>query len=127
MPERKEASVPRTFSDAELLARVDHDLEFLQETVQMLAVDGRALMAEVRRAADAGDAPAVGRAAHTLKGMISNFCAPEAQACALAVEKTGKSGDLSAAALAVAELDAQLDALIVELGDFLAQRGRCAS
>ena len=45
------------FDEKELLDRVDHDWEFLADTVQMLETDGRELMAEIRRAADASDAP----------------------------------------------------------------------
>ena len=91
------------FDETELLERVDNDLAFLAETVQMLATDGRALMAEIRRAVAAGDAPAVGRAAHTLKGMISNFCSPAAQAARSSVEQVGKAATCRGAAPAVAD------------------------
>ena len=74
--------MPTTFDENELLSRVDNDRAFLGETVEMLAQDGRALLADVRSAVAAGDAAAVGRAAHALKGMISNFCAPTAHASA---------------------------------------------
>jgi HPt (histidine-containing phosphotransfer) domain-containing protein len=116
--------MPRTFDEAALLERVDQDLEFLRETVEMLGTDGRAYMAEIRRAEGAGDAAAVSRAAHTLKGMVSNFCAVETQARAAAVERIGKGGDLSSAGPAVADLDAHLTALIAELDDYLAQRAK---
>ena len=111
--------MPGTFDQTELLERVDHDLAFLDETVQMLAGDGRALMAELRRNLETGDAPAVGRNAHALKGMISNFCAPAAQQAALSVERTGKSGDLSTAGPLVADLGERLEALIHELEQFV--------
>ena len=110
------------FDEKELLDRVDNDWEFLSETVEMLSTDGRALMAEVRRASDVGDAAALGRAAHTIKGMISNFCAPTAQASAFAIEKIGKEGDLSSAPEAVTALEAHLDALTTALNDFVATR-----
>ena len=110
------------FDEKELLDRIDHDWEFLAETVQMLSTDGRALMAEVRRASDAGDAAALGRAAHTLKGMISNFCSPTTQASASAVEKMGKDGDLSSSPGAVTVLETDLNALIVALNDFVSTR-----
>jgi len=110
------------FDETELLDRVDNDWEFLSETVEMLSTDGRALMAEIHRASDAGDAAALGRAAHTLKGMISNFCAPTAQASAFAVETIGKEGDLSSAPQAVAALESHLDALTAALNDFVATR-----
>jgi HPt (histidine-containing phosphotransfer) domain-containing protein len=117
------------FDENELLARVDNDWEFLGETVQMLATDGRDLMQQIRSAAASGDAPTVGRAAHTLKGMISNFCAPAAQASAFEVEKLGKSGDLAAAPAAIQALEAQLEALIAALTQFISatRDTRCAS
>ena len=116
--------MPRTFDESALLERVDNDLEFLRETVDMLGTDGRAFMTEIVRAQGAGDAAAVGRAAHTLKGMVSNFAAAETQACAAAVERIGKAGDLSSAAAAPAidDLGSHLEALIAELNDFLAQQ-----
>jgi two-component system, sensor histidine kinase and response regulator len=80
------------------------------------------LMQEIQRAVATSDAGALGRAAHTLKGMISNFCAPDAHAAALAVEKIGKSGDLSTAAAAVKTLEDRLQALIEALECFLAAR-----
>ena len=114
--------MPRAFDENELLERVDNDWDFLAETVEMLAKDGPALMAEIRGAAAAGDADAVGRAAHTLKGMISNFCSPAAQAGALAVEQIGKSGDLASVAAAVETLEKSLTVLIDDLTDFVSTR-----
>ena len=112
----------KAFDEQELLDRVDNDVGFLAETVQMLATDGRSLLAEVRQALAAGDAAAVGRSAHTLKGMISNFCSPQTQAGAFYVEKLGKSGDLSSAPAAVQMLGDGLEALIAELLDFVQAR-----
>jgi len=114
--------MPRAFDENELLERVDNDWDFLAETVAMLAKDGRALMAEIRQAAASGDAAAVGRAAHTLKGMISNFCSPRAHAGALALEQIGKSGDLSSVTPAVETLESALNALIEDLTDFVSTR-----
>src|SRR5687767_12853900 len=103
------------FNENELLERVDGDLDFLAETVRMLETDGRSLVDDVNRALDAGDAPAVGRAAHALKGMVSNFCAPSTQQCASEVERLGKSADLAAARTAATSLERDLHALIAEL------------
>jgi HPt (histidine-containing phosphotransfer) domain-containing protein len=115
------------FDEKELLERVDNDWDFLADTVQMLEADGRALMAEIRRAADAGDAPALGRAGHTIKGMISNFCSPATHASALEVETIGKCGEAAAAPAAVKILEARLETLIAGLKELLAARSRCAS
>ena len=114
--------MPRAFDGAELLERVDNDWEFLGNTVRMLAADGPALLEEIRRSGDAGDAPSVGKAAHTLKGMISNFCAPDTQAGALAVEEIGKSGDLSSLRPVLQSLETQVLSLIADLNDFLDTR-----
>ena len=112
----------RTFDENELLERVDNDWDFLGDTVQMLAGDAPGLLADVRRAVDTGDAPRVGSAAHTLKGMISNFCAPAAHASATAVEQIGKSGHLSDAPPALQTLEADVSALVADLTSFVATR-----
>jgi len=112
----------QAFDQAELLARVDNDWDFLAETVQMLESDGPATLAEIRRLAAAGDAAGGGRAAHARKGMISNFCAPPASAAALAVEQIGKAGELATAPAAIDALEASLTVLIADLSDLLATR-----
>ncbi len=114
--------MPNTFNETELLERVDNDVGFLAETVEMLGTDGRALLGEIERAIGAGDAPSVGRAAHALKGMISNFCAPQTQECALALERAGKAGDLAGAPAALQTARARVEALIEELGAFVRAR-----
>jgi len=114
--------MPRTFDEKALLERIDHDWEFLVEAVQMLSEDGWALMVQARDAAGRGDAASVSRAAHTLKGMISNFCCAAAQESAAEVERIGKSGDLSPAPAALTRLDAELDQLIADLNDFVSTR-----
>ena len=110
------------FDEAELMERVDNDVEFLAETVQMLETDGRALWVELKTAVASGEAPAIGRSAHTRKGMISNFCSPAVQSLALDVEKAGKGGDVAASATASAILEPELEALIVELVAFVRAR-----
>lgn len=112
----------QTFDESELMDRLDNDISFLAETVQMLETDGRSLMAEVKSALAAGDAAGVGRTAHTLKGMISNFCAADVQALALEVEKAGKAGDCAVGAKAATRLESALENLIAELAGFIKAR-----
>lgn len=112
----------RLFDEVELMERVDDDVEFLAETVQMLETDGRALMVELKTAIASVDPPAIGRTAHTLKGMISNFCSPAVQTLALDVETAGKAGDAAGAAAASATLEPELEALIAELVAFVRAR-----
>ena len=114
--------MPSTFNPDELLERVDNDDDFLRETVEMLESDGPDLLEQLRAAAAAGDPAAVARAAHTLKGMLSNFCAPDAHAAALAVEQMGRGGDLSPLPAALDAVEACLAALVAELNTFVAER-----
>jgi HPt (histidine-containing phosphotransfer) domain-containing protein len=114
--------VAQLFDEAELMERVENDVAFLADTVQMLETDGRALMVELQTAVASGDAPAIGRTAHTLKGMISNFCSPAVQALAFDVEKAGKAGDAAGAAATSAKLEPELEGLIVELVAFVRAR-----
>jgi HPt (histidine-containing phosphotransfer) domain-containing protein len=111
--------VATTFDEAALLERVDHDVEFLAETVQMLRAEGPPLVEGIRRALAEGDAASMGRFAHALKGMVSNFCAAQTQASAHEVEMLGKSGNLSSAPPAVQALEQQLDTLTGELLHFI--------
>lgn len=112
----------RAFDENELLERVDNDLGFLADTVQMLESDGRALMQELKVALAAADPAAAGRTAHTLKGMISNFCAPDVQALALDAERAAKAGDCAAALIASDRLEPALEALIGDLANFVKER-----
>jgi HPt (histidine-containing phosphotransfer) domain-containing protein len=112
----------QVFDGRELLERVDNDWELLAETTAILTTDGRALIDEIRQSLARQDAPGVGRAAHTLKGMVSNFCAPAAQESALSVEKIGKSGDLAQAAEPVRIAGEQLETLIAALCEFMTKR-----
>ncbi len=110
------------FDETALVEQVDGDMEFLADTVGMLADDGPDLIEQLRVAIDTLDGPSVGRIAHTLKGMVSNFCAPETQSIAFEIEKAGKADDLSTAAGLIDRMAEQLNALITELTDFIRTR-----
>ncbi len=114
--------MPTTFDEQELLENVGNDMSFLAETVQMLETDGPPIMKQIHQAVAAGDAPALGRLGHALKGMVSNFCSPQTQARALEVEKAGKTGDLPAAEKAAKALDGQLESLLGELIAFVKEK-----
>lgn len=112
----------KMFDEQQLIEQVDGDVEFLSDTVDMLASDGPELLQQLRLAINSGDAAGVGRVAHTLKGMIANFCAAEAQSVAFELERAGKAEDLSAAPALTERLAQQLDALIAELNEFIRTR-----
>jgi HPt (histidine-containing phosphotransfer) domain-containing protein len=93
------------FDREALLDRVDNDMEFLAETVEMLEEDGPDLLNQIRDAIEANDAEALSVAAHTYKGMVANFCADSTVEAALNLEMMGKRGDLAGALEAVPVLE----------------------
>ncbi len=105
-----------------LMDRVGGDVEFLQEIAGLFQEDCPKLMEEIRAAVSAGDAHGLERAAHTLKGSVSNFGAEAARAAALRLESMGRAGDLAPASEAytalqneIARFNAALCALSTEL------------
>ena len=82
------------FDERSLMERVDDDLEFLEETVEMLDEDSPALLEQIRIAAASRDAENLAKAAHALKGMLSNFCAAPAETAARELERMGRKQQL---------------------------------
>ena len=107
------------FDKQELLEELDGDREFLEESLEMLDSDAPSLLKQIREAMDRGDADAVSVAAHTIKSMVGNFCAPPAFEAALNVETLGRSGDLNACEAGLVSLEAQVSRLQIELRQFL--------
>ncbi|MBI3670340.1 MAG: PAS domain S-box protein [Acidobacteria bacterium] len=107
-----------------LVARVEGDKELLTEMVELFLQDSPRLIAAIREAAARGDAKSLERSAHTLKGSVSNFCAPAATAAAVRLEQMGREGDLAQAAEGCAALEkeiARLKPLLAELGQEVAR------
>ncbi len=103
------------FDEAALLERVEGDTELLAEIVALFLEDSPGHMEEVRAAVAAGDATALKRAAHTLKGAASNFGAAAVVASALELETMGRAGSLAGAGPACERLGAALVALVTAL------------
>ncbi len=73
---------------AELLSTFEGDAGFVDDLVVMFLGRCPALIEEIRSAFHAGDAGAVTRAAHSLKGSIGYFEQGEAYAAAQQIERT---------------------------------------
>lgn len=97
-----------------LLDRVDGDLEFLEETFELLESDGRQLVDELRAAAAAGDQESLIKKAHTLKGMVSNFCAESVQQAAAEIERQAREGALDELPQKANDFAISFDRLCVE-------------
>ena len=93
------------------LARVDGDLEFLMELVELFLEDSPKLLSRIRDAVARGDSKALERAAHTLKGSVGNFDAKATFEAALKLENMGRNEDLSNAEEAYSALEEELERL----------------
>jgi HPt (histidine-containing phosphotransfer) domain-containing protein len=91
-----------------LLDRIGGDVDFLQELAGVFREDCPQLLDEIRSAVAAENAPALMRAAHTLKGAVANFGADAAREAAFRLESMGRTGDLKPAREAVGELESEI-------------------
>jgi PAS domain S-box-containing protein len=98
-----------------LLAQVDGDRGLLRDIVSLFIEDYPRVLSEVRDAIARTDGQKLEREAHRLRGSIGNFHAKPAVQSALRLEKMGRSGDMVGAVDALAELEADLDALNLAL------------
>jgi HPt (histidine-containing phosphotransfer) domain-containing protein len=73
------------------------------------------MLAELRDALEAGEAPRLSRTAHKLVGSLGNFYAPSL-ATARELERTTAGGNLAGAVGLVAELERAVPRLLAELG-----------
>ncbi len=111
--------MPEAFDDHALMERVDGDVEFLEETIAMLDEDSPALLDEIHAAARSGDAAALIRPAHALKGMLANFCAEPAETAARELETMGREGRLTDVDRAVDRARSETERLIKDLHELL--------
>src|SRR5207237_1755253 len=88
---------PMVASDR-LLARVGGNRKVLEEVIALFLEDCPKLVDAIRDGIAVGDAVAVHRAAHTLKGTVGNFDAHDAMAIAQRLEARAREGDLAACA-----------------------------
>lgn len=94
------------------------DEEFLTELLNDFLTQTPELIAQVEDAVGQGDADALGRAAHTLKGSARSVGADEFAAIAFELERAGKQGDLACAPEALQRLQAYWQ----QLADYLRRR-----
>ena len=107
------------FDEQALLERVEGDIEFLAETVQMLSEDCLPLIQQIQEAAASRDAYALEKSAHTLKGMFANFCAEPAVAIARELETRAREDKLEGIDSSVHVLLSETEELQSELKIFL--------
>jgi HPt (histidine-containing phosphotransfer) domain-containing protein len=109
----------QAFDQDELMERIDGDVEFLEESLEIYDEDAAPLLAQVREAVAARDAGALTTAAHTLKSMVSNFAATAAAEAARTLEMRGREGRLDDVDALMQTLDDETGRLRAELQAFL--------
>jgi two-component system sensor histidine kinase/response regulator len=110
------------FNKKALLEELEGDIGFLEETIEMLDEDSGELLDQVRAAAASGDASALIRPAHALKGMLGNFCAARAEKAAREVEFKGREGSIEGTDEAVEALCREVEQLRTALHLFLQEQ-----
>ena len=111
-------TVDRPLDVEDFLDRADGDHELLAELAEVFSASSTELVSEIRRAMSDGDAEALRRAAHTLKGAASSLSAAAVAEAALRLENIGRQGHLAEASGALATLEAEIKRLepaLVEL------------
>lgn len=91
------------------------DDSLVAEIVALFLRDAPVLLAEVKRALEAGDSVAVHRAAHKLKGALATMYAVPAQAAASKVEVASAAKDLAKSSAGWSELEVEVLRAIDEL------------
>jgi HPt (histidine-containing phosphotransfer) domain-containing protein len=104
-------SLAEPFDLSEALARVDGDHELLAEMAELFLEESPRFTSEIRTALEKNDTQTLTYAAHTLKGSVGNFAAPEAAEAARQLEQMGRKGELAGAGVILAQLEAALGRL----------------
>jgi HPt (histidine-containing phosphotransfer) domain-containing protein len=99
------------------LARVEGDVELLQDLAQIFLEELPQLTDRLRTGLACDDSKAVQHAAHALKGSAGNFAATAVFELAKQLEAMGRDGDLSQAPTTYEALEAELDRLKNALTD----------
>jgi len=96
---------------AAALARVDGEIEFLMELIELFLEDCPKILSEMQTALARLDGQALAAAAHTMKGAVGNFSARAAADAALRLETLARNGNLTQAQEAYAALEREIERL----------------
>jgi len=110
-PSSIESTAKDVFDLSKALEVMVGDTELFQEIANLFIGNLPHNIAQIREGITKSDANAVERAAHGLKGSISNFGAKRAFEAAYGLERMGKDGRLAEAHPALSELERELKAL----------------
>ncbi len=124
-PETKTAAPPASGGLTEVidvdeaLRHAGGDEELLRELVELFLEDCPAMMADVKQAIDSGDAQALQRCAHGLKGAVRHLAAQAAVDAAYALETAGREGKLDEAPALYEALEREIERLQRAASEYL--------
>jgi len=101
-----------------MLARLDGDTELAAQLAEIFIDEYPRMFERLRGAVASGSADEVRRAAHALKGSVSNFVDGGPTATAFELETMGRNGQLAGASAVLDRLEREIVALTVCLQDF---------
>jgi len=102
---------PEVFDRAEAIARLDGDENLLREIAGLFLDGCPRMLSDIRQALADRDSRALERAAHVLKGSVSNLSARVAFEAAVNLERMSRKGDLTRAEEACAALEREIERL----------------
>jgi HPt (histidine-containing phosphotransfer) domain-containing protein len=103
---------------ADFVAQLGGDDLFARELVALFLVECPKMMAAVRASVQHGTADDVRRAAHTLKGSMSNFTERAPVTTAFALEQQGATGQLTDTAATLVKLELEVTGLVAAMRQF---------
>jgi signal transduction histidine kinase/ligand-binding sensor domain-containing protein/DNA-binding response OmpR family regulator len=118
---------PEPFDRRQALVSVEGDLELLGKMAGLFAPQARLLLREMRECLARGDAPALARAAHKLKGSVATLGGEAAAAVALRLEGLAQRGELAGAEAACLDVEQAVASLQEALQKFLEEGQTCGS
>ena len=104
------------YNRADALARIADDEELLDTLIQMFRDDAPRYLSELEESLAASDWASLGRAAHTLKGVLATFSARRGERVTKELEAAAKSGRAADCADLVARARGEVETFLKALG-----------
>ena len=123
-PTRTPNRTNSAINEAALLEGVDGNRRLLRKLARLFLADYPLHLAQIKDALRDGNAEALAKAAHTLKGAVGNFAAKKAAAATQLMEVLAREGELREASDAFSKLESELVRLSDELKSIAIEPGK---